>query len=102
MRSRRYFLFSLPLAIPLVNCASLPADVTRRAGGAGDSTTGTSPVWRPEPAISAEPPAPAPKPSPIAGDRYTCPMHPEIDQATPGECPKCGMDLVLKKTGGSK
>lgn len=25
---------------------------------------------------------------------YTCPMHPEIRQSGPGECPKCGMDLV--------
>src|SRR5712671_3699739 len=26
--------------------------------------------------------------------RYTCPMHPEIVRAEPGECPKCGMTLV--------
>lgn len=25
---------------------------------------------------------------------YTCPMHPEIQQPTPGSCPKCGMTLV--------
>ena len=25
---------------------------------------------------------------------YTCPMHPEILQNTPGSCPKCGMALV--------
>jgi len=24
---------------------------------------------------------------------YTCPMHPEVRQATPGSCPKCGMVL---------
>ena len=24
---------------------------------------------------------------------YTCPMHPEIRQSTPGKCPKCGMTL---------
>ncbi|MFT6914231.1 MAG: Cu+-exporting ATPase [Motiliproteus sp.] len=24
---------------------------------------------------------------------YTCPMHPEIEQAGPGNCPKCGMAL---------
>jgi Cu+-exporting ATPase len=24
---------------------------------------------------------------------YTCPMHPEIEQAGPGSCPKCGMAL---------
>ncbi len=26
---------------------------------------------------------------------YTCPMHPEIRQDHPGDCPKCGMHLVL-------
>jgi P-type Cu+ transporter len=25
--------------------------------------------------------------------KYTCPMHPEIKQADPGRCPKCGMAL---------
>lgn len=25
---------------------------------------------------------------------YTCPHHPEVQSQTPGECPKCGMDLV--------
>ena len=34
------------------------------------------------------PPAPAPP-----GTLYTCPMHPEIQQAGPGNCPKCGMAL---------
>ncbi|MBU2495287.1 MAG: hypothetical protein KJ935_02125 [Candidatus Omnitrophica bacterium] len=24
---------------------------------------------------------------------YTCPMHPEIRQDKPGDCPKCGMHL---------
>lgn len=24
---------------------------------------------------------------------YSCPMHPEVRQATPGSCPKCGMAL---------
>jgi Cu+-exporting ATPase len=34
--------------------------------------------------------APAAPPDTI----YTCPMHPEIQQAGPGSCPKCGMALV--------
>lgn len=29
---------------------------------------------------------------------YTCPMHPEIASDTPGTCPKCHMDLVLKNS----
>jgi len=24
---------------------------------------------------------------------HTCPMHPEVQQAKPGKCPKCGMNL---------
>ena len=28
---------------------------------------------------------------------YTCPMHPEIVQDKPGNCPKCGMALVPRK-----
>jgi hypothetical protein len=28
---------------------------------------------------------------------YTCPMHPEVTSAVPGQCPKCGMNLVPRK-----
>jgi Cu+-exporting ATPase len=34
----------------------------------------------------------APPPAP-AGAIYTCPMHPEVQQIGPGDCPKCGMAL---------
>lgn len=37
-------------------------------------------------------PQSAPAPAP-AGATYTCPMHPEIRQQGPGDCPKCGMAL---------
>lgn len=29
---------------------------------------------------------------------YTCPMHPEVQQDQPDNCPKCGMTLVPVKT----
>ena len=41
---------------------------------------------QPAPATAAVPPA-------AAGTIYTCPMHPEIRQDHPGNCPKCGMTL---------
>ena len=28
---------------------------------------------------------------------YTCTMHPEVISDKPGQCPKCGMDLVKKE-----
>ena len=31
---------------------------------------------------------------------YTCPMHPQIQQDEPGDCPICGMELVPMETDG--
>ena len=36
--------------------------------------------------------APAPR-AEAAGQVYTCPMHPEVRQSGPGDCPTCGMAL---------
>ena len=33
---------------------------------------------------------------------YTCPMHKDIHTKSPGECPKCGMELELEKPGKAK
>lgn len=33
-----------------------------------------------------------------ATGEYTCPMHPEVRQAGPGQCPACGMNLVRRAT----
>lgn len=41
---------------------------------------------KPKQASETEPPA-------VPGTIYTCPMHPEIRQDHPGNCPKCGMTL---------
>ncbi|SFU11434.1 heavy metal translocating P-type ATPase [Sedimentitalea nanhaiensis] len=38
---------------------------------------------------------PAPEPMP-EGTIFTCPMHPEIEQVGPGDCPICGMALEPK------
>ena len=39
------------------------------------------------------PAPPAETPPTASGTIYTCPMHPEIRQDHPGNCPKCGMTL---------
>jgi len=45
------------------------------------------------PAAQAPTSTAAPSNPPSAGVVYTCPMHPEIRQIGPGNCPKCGMAL---------
>lgn len=30
---------------------------------------------------------------------YTCSMHPDVRQSTPGRCPGCGMELIAKQRG---
>ena len=32
-----------------------------------------------------------------SGDVYACPMHPEVHEPKPGNCPICGMKLVKKQ-----
>lgn len=45
------------------------------------------------PGHGVHPQAAAPLRGASSTARYTCPMHPEIVQAGPGACPKCGMAL---------
>jgi len=33
---------------------------------------------------------------------YTCPMHPEVEQVGPGDCPECGMDLEPKEVSAEE
>ncbi|HEX6884774.1 MAG TPA: heavy metal translocating P-type ATPase [Planctomycetota bacterium] len=40
--------------------------------------------------------APPAEASVAAGTLYTCPMHPEVEQEGPGDCPICGMALEPK------
>ena len=32
---------------------------------------------------------------------YTCPMHPEVLSEQPGNCPKCGMELVIQNSAAN-
>jgi Cu+-exporting ATPase len=51
--------------------------------------------FRAEPLRYLQQEQPGPAPAVIGGDAriHTCPMHPEVRQAGPGSCPKCGMAL---------
>ena len=42
---------------------------------------------------SAAPASPSKSAAPSASQKYTCPMHPEVMQDGPGDCPDCGMAL---------
>ena len=52
-------------------------------------------IENPEQYLNKE--APAPENRSDGATIYTCPMHPEIRQSNPGNCPKCGM--ALESTG---
>lgn len=41
-------------------------------------------------------------PEVAGGTTYTCPMHPQIVQSSPGTCPICSMDLVAVVKTGAK
>jgi len=66
-----------------------------RSKFAADPSTFIAKLAAPDaPAPGAAPAAPVTPPEPEpAGTIYTCPMHPEIRQDHPGNCPKCGMTL---------
>lgn len=49
---------------------------------------------------AASGPASAPTASADSGTIYTCPMHPNIRQPSPGRCPICGMELVPASSAG--
>lgn len=68
------------------------ADDLRR-DGIDLSTAGGAPV------LASAKNTRTPAPPAAAGKKslFTCPMHPEVVQDHTGSCPKCGMDLVLKK-----
>jgi hypothetical protein len=51
-------------------------------------------------AASTRPPAETiQRPAGPGATTYTCPMHPKVVADKPGQCPECGMDLVLKSAG---
>jgi Heavy metal binding domain len=103
-------------ALALAGCSPGPAPVATspRDPSNPNAAEGVSPL--PPPSQPSEAPAGDPShlhghrhgtpgaagaeggaPSPGQAAAYACPMHPEVTSPTPGQCPKCGMNLVPKK-----
>ncbi len=60
----------------------------------------TKPVKKP--VVQKKAPAPVNSNKQVQPVTYTCPMHPEIHASKPGNCPKCGMKLVIEKAKAVK
>lgn len=63
---------------------------------------GKDPGWYPNPEGTVAGPVTvngsveSPPPTPAGDTLYTCPMHPQVQSKTPGNCPICGMKLQPK------
>lgn len=71
---------------------AVEAPVTSPSSTLGSGTTPPSAGATPAPQPDGNNSTPA-----NAKATYTCPMHPEVLSDKPGNCPLCGMNLVLKK-----
>lgn len=91
----------------IVRVARVSADSTEAPSGAVTAPPasihphGGMPMGRPE--VPSAPLAPARAATTRAHDHpstaaaYACPMHPEVTDSSPSQCPKCGMTLVRQK-----
>jgi Cu+-exporting ATPase len=84
---------------PVCGMAVDPATAKHKAEHGGTTyyfcSTGCHDKFVAEPArfLAASTGTPPPTPAP-SGAIYTCPMHPQVRQAGPGNCPICGMTLA--------
>jgi Cu(I)/Ag(I) efflux system membrane fusion protein len=86
-------------ALPAPPSASAPPPPSSSMPLRPPESVPTSTRAKTAPQLKAPPTSSAPQPT---GTVFTCPMHPEVQSDKPGQCPKCGMDLVPKPKGDSK
>ncbi len=96
---------ALALGVAVLNVTGCKKSETESTMPAHDAAANVdvpknAPAAAPAPETNAAPPAmstnaPAPE-TKVAAKQYTCPMHPEVVQDSPGKCPKCNMDLMEK------
>ena len=74
--------------MPMRGMPLMPTPKT--TSGTTRPTTPSTPSTSSNGASASPPPSGSNAPAPTV---YSCPMHPDVRSATPGKCPKCGMDL---------
>ena len=79
---------SMPGMPGMAGMPSMP--VPSGTGGGMRPAMPTVPPMAPSGSRTPKSPSVSSAPAPTV---YSCPMHPEVRSATPGKCPKCGMDL---------
>ena len=94
-------LAALALGFGLLGCKKSEADhaMTMPDTGANASVATNAPAPAPDTNAGAAAPPASTNTAPeikAAAVQYACSMHPEVVQDKPGNCPKCGMKLVVK------
>jgi hypothetical protein len=80
----------LLLLLLLAGCVT---EYSRKRTSGDDPSDPAAPAAAPRDVALYETPAAQPPAAAPAG-AYVCPMHPDVQSAEPGTCPKCGMGLV--------
>ena len=90
---KKNFALSLALSLAALTLTISPASVSHAAEGRERPQAESGAARRPAKRRKSTQPQEA---------TYTCPMHNDVHTKSPGECPKCGMELELEKPAKAK